>query len=268
MPTIRTQDGAVWGYGRTGRRGGKPVIVHHGLVGNGAFGPIWTELGETAGLEWIMIERPGYGETPPREMARLADWPAMIAPVLDALGVAGGFDVAGLSAGAPYAYACAAGMPARVGRVAILSGIPFIHAPGVLDAYPPEGRSAYRRYVYAAEADLRDEFRTFCRNAAVAERGEISSAQMAAALDAILAHDAAGPAREARLQARAWGFDRSAIKCHVDVWHFDGDDMIPFEAARRSADGMPNAVRHDVKGTAHVASDAMLKDMAEILAQP
>ena len=269
MPTITTEHGAVWGYGRAGPRGGKPVIVHHGLVGDGAFGPIWGELGEAAGLEWIMIERPGYGQTPPREMAQLADWPAMIAPVLDALGVAGRFDVAGMSAGAPYAYACAAGMADRVGRAAILSGVPFIHAPGILDAYPPDGRAAYARYAQAPEADLREEFRAFCQSAVaeLAAKGEIAGERMAGPLEAILAHDAAGPAREARLQARPWGFAPSAVRRPVHIWHFEGDEMVPFEAARRSADGLPDATRHDVKGNAHMASDAMLKDMASLLAQ-
>ncbi len=53
MPTIETKDGMVWGYGGAGRKGGKPVSVHHGLVGDGTFGAIWDELGNSAGINWI-----------------------------------------------------------------------------------------------------------------------------------------------------------------------------------------------------------------------
>ena len=268
MPVIETSDGTVWGYGRVGLKVGKPVIVHHGLVGDGTFGAIWDELGKSAGVDWIMIERPGYGGTLPMEMVSISDWPAMIEPVLDVLGITGAFDVVGTSAGAPYAYACAARMPDRVGRVAVMSGVPFLHVPGVLDAYPPDGRAAYARYVSASETELRDEFRAFCQNAVaqVSAAGEIADDRMTSALDAILSKDAAGPAREARLQAIDWGFGPEAITCPVHIWHFEGDTMVPFEAVRRSAEHLQQITRHFVKGDAHIASEAMLKEMTAILA--
>ncbi len=265
---LKLPDGTTWGYGRAGRSGGRPVLVHHGLIGDAGFSPIWDELGGVAGIEWIMLERPGYGETPPMAMNALAEWPTMIAPVLTALGVTGQFDAVGMSAGACYAYACAAGMPERVGRVAILSGVPFLHAPGVLDAYPPDGRAAYARYVGASEADLCAEFRAFCENAVaqLSESGEIQGDRMAHSLRAVLNHDAAGPAREARLQAMDWGFGPSDVNCLVHLWHFEGDAMVPFEAARRVADGLPHVARHFIKGAGHMATDAVLKDMAVVLA--
>lgn len=259
----------TWGYGRSGQSGGYPVIVHHGLIGDAALGPIWAELGRAHGVEWIVIERPGYGATPPTEMDRLSDWPVMIAPVLDRLALTGRFAAIGISAGAPYAYACAAGMPDRVSHLAILSGVPFLHAPGVLDAYPSDGRGAYEWYRTASDADLRDEFRAFCRNAVerVIESGEVDSDRMREPLDAVLRHDAAGPAREARLQARDWGFGPAEITCPVDIWHFEGDEMVPFEAARRSAMHQPKAATHFIAGAGHIPTEEMLSEMAAVLAR-
>ena len=75
MATLSLADGTVWGHGRSGRAGGRLVLVHHGLVGDASFGPIWNETGEAYGLEWLMIERPGYGATPAMEMTSLTDWP-------------------------------------------------------------------------------------------------------------------------------------------------------------------------------------------------
>ena len=262
-------DGTLWGYGRAGRPGGRSVLVHHGLIGDATFGPIWDELGKAAGIEWIMLERPGYGTTPPMAMHALAEWPGMIGPVLTALGVTGQFDVVGMSAGAPCAYACAAGMRERVGRVAILSGVPFVRVSGVLDAYPPDGKAAYARYVEASEAELRGEFRIFCENAVrqLSESGEIQGDRMTEALNSVLAHDAAGPAREARLQARDWGFGPSDVTCPVHIWHFEGDTMVPLEAARRSAENLTQVTRHFIEGDGHIATEAMLKEMTAVLTQ-
>ena len=267
MATLSLADGTVWGYGRAGRAGGRPVLIHHGLVGDGRFGPVWNDLGEAYGLDWVMIERPGYGATPAMEMTALADWAGMIAPVLDALGVTGELDTVGMSAGAPYAYACAAFMPDRVRSVSILSGVPFIHVPGVLDAYPAEGQAAYARYATASEAELRAEFRAFCQQAVVQviEAGEVDGERMRLALESVLTQDAAGPAREARLQARDWGFGPSDVTCPVHVWHFTGDEMVPFEAARRSVEALHRAHTHYIEATAHMADEAMLEALGRVL---
>ncbi|MEM8587252.1 MAG: alpha/beta hydrolase [Pseudomonadota bacterium] len=264
MAWIQLPDRSVWGYGRFGRRGGKPVLVHHGLIGDANLGPAWAPLGEALGLEWIVVARPGYGRTSPRRMDRVADWPGLIEPVLHALGINRRFDTVGISAGAPYAYALAAGMPERIGRICILSGVPFIGAAGVLAAYPEDGQAAYGRYASSDESAMRAEFRAFCEG--IAARLS-DNEQLSAALAPILANDAAGPAREARLQARGWGFGREAVSCPVDLWHSEADDMVPYAAARLSAEGLPNAVWHVQAEPSHLASERTLADMARILAR-
>ena len=264
MPTVEAEDGQIWGYGRFGRRHGQPILLHHGLIADAKLAPIWDRLGEENGFEWIVIERPGYGKTPPVMMTRVADWPTLIAPLLDVLGISGRFSAVGLSAGAPYAYALAAAMPERVARVCVLSGVPFLGADGVLAAYPGHSQAAYACYAVADETALRAEFRVFCESIA-AEIGE--DHDIASALAAIFAHDTAGPAREARLQATDWGFDRGAIRCPVDIWHSQADDMVPFAAARLSADGLLNAGWHIQAAPSHFPSEATLKEMTRTLAR-
>ena len=151
MAWIQMPGRSVWGYGRFGRLGGKPVFVHHGLIGDASLGLAWAPLGQALGLAWIVVARPGYGRTPPRRMDRVADWPGLIEPVLRALGISGRFDAVGISSGAPYAYALTAGMLERVGRICILSGVPFIGAPDVLAAYPAQAQAAYARYASSDE---------------------------------------------------------------------------------------------------------------------
>ena len=68
--TLTLPDGAVWGYGRAGRSGGRSVLVHHGLIGDAGFGPIRDEPGKSAGIEWIMLDRHTKDQAPARACAR------------------------------------------------------------------------------------------------------------------------------------------------------------------------------------------------------
>lgn len=263
MTTITTPDGHIWGYSRCGLAGGRPVLVHHGLIGDATLDPAWVALGEKAGVEWFVIERPGYGETPPADMARVADWPVMIAPVLQVLGIEGAFDTVGISAGAPYACALAAAWPGRVRRVGILSGVPFLHAPGVLAAYSDAARTAYAGYASQSDAELRQAFSIYCRDIV---RSIGDQKDLTQPLAAILAHDAAGPAREAKLQAIDWGFDRADIRCPIHLWHSEADEMVPFEAAQVSAQGLPDPVLHIQQAPSHFASLESVEEMLRLLA--
>ncbi|MEM9488660.1 MAG: alpha/beta hydrolase [Myxococcota bacterium] len=238
------------------------MLVHHGLVGGATLGAPWPELGEKNGLEWIAIERPGYGATPPMEMVRISDWCDLITPVLDALGITGSFAAVGLSAGGPYAYALAAGLPERVHRVAVVSGVPFLAAPGILEAYSAEARAAYARYAVGDDAALRDEFRAFCTAMAEKFRDDYDSS---AVLSAILSYDAAGPAREARLQAKDWGFSQNAVTCPVDIWHSTADELVPFPAVQLSAQGLSDATLHEQVEASHFPSETSLRQMAQLL---
>src|ERR1700730_15977252 len=56
------------------------------------------------------------------DMSSIAHWPQMVEQVADLLDL-DDFAVAGLSAGGPYALACAAAMPHRVRAVATLAGM-------------------------------------------------------------------------------------------------------------------------------------------------
>lgn len=50
------------------------------------------------------------------------------------------------------------------------------------------------------------------------------------------------------------------------IWHFKGDTMVPFEAARRSAEQLTQVTRLFIKGNGHIATNVMLEDMTAVLA--
>ena len=217
-----------------------------------------------AGIRWIMLERPGYGETPPVSMDAIGDWSDLLPPLLEVLQVER-FSVVGLSAGAPYAYACAAAQPVEVEQVLIFSGIPFLHAPGVMDNYAETSRAAYDRYANASAQELRAEFSTFCEQTKADARGTDEETSITRSVHGILAHGAAGPAREARLQALSWGFAPADIVCPVHLWHFAQDPTIPFAAAKASAQQLPQGHMHILERAERMPSAETLKAMTTLL---
>lgn len=257
--TLTMADGFRWGYGRWGRRGGRPVLLHHGLIADRNLDPDWVEQADRAGIEAFVVERPGYGATPPLQMDRITDWPRLVAPLLTSLGLHGPIDVVGVSAGAPYALALAAGLPDRVRLACILSGVPFVNASEVISRYPEDKQATYAAFATLSDADLRSQMTALCQSLT-------GDADASEALTAILGHDCAGPAREARLQAVDWGFTRDDVRCPVHIWHSRGDDMVPFEAAEQSAAGLSKAVFHIQDAPSHQASETTLKELLAVLA--
>ena len=265
MPNLTTPDGQAWGYGLEGKDGGPLAIMHHGLMGDRRINDAWCRLIDEAGFRFLSIERPGYGETPPRSMRQIADWPQLIAPLLETIGVPERFDAVGVSAGAPYAYALAAAFPQRVRRIAILSGVPFINVPEVLGCYERAHQETYASYAVQSDEELRRTYTAWCLELQSRPRDELGIAD---ALTAILSYGCAGPAREAKLQAIDWGFTHASVRCPVHIWHSRGDDVVPFAAAERSARSMSNAKFHIQQVSSHFSSLETVQEMLTELRHP
>ncbi len=125
-PGVQVDDVLVDGVTvRVGRYGtGRPVLVLHGSGGGWDQGVDWARRRlapeGSAGFDVISPSRFGYpGSTLP-EGAEVADQAAVMAGLLDALGLQG-VDVVGLSAGCVAAAQLAADHPARVRRLVLES---------------------------------------------------------------------------------------------------------------------------------------------------
>src|SRR5690606_7341419 len=75
----------------------------------------------SVGARVITPDRPGYGLSDYLPGRRLVDFPDDVAQLADALGLER-FAVFGVSAGGPYAAACAWKLPQRVTGAAVVSG--------------------------------------------------------------------------------------------------------------------------------------------------
>ncbi|GAB3901332.1 hypothetical protein GCM10027612_64540 [Microbispora bryophytorum subsp. camponoti] len=105
--------------------GGRPVFLLHGTPGS-RIGPLPREgLLYRLGVRLITYDRPGYGGSDRHEGRSVGDVAADVAAIADHLGL-DRFAVVGRSGGGPHALACAALIPHRVTRAAVLVGL----APG------------------------------------------------------------------------------------------------------------------------------------------
>jgi pimeloyl-ACP methyl ester carboxylesterase len=156
-------DGRAIGIRETGDAGGWPLLLFPGTPGS-RLTPLADLSAGALGARVVVLERPGFGVSTPQPDRRIADWPADVAHVADALGI-GSFAVAGMSGAGPYLAATAIALPERVRAVGMLGVVAPLDAPGVRDGMTCAGgsctafflglRSACRSFDCSARAAYR-----------------------------------------------------------------------------------------------------------------
>jgi pimeloyl-ACP methyl ester carboxylesterase len=271
-------DGSAIAVEVAGPHGGRPVLFCHGLadarLSVQLFGPAARELG----LRLVAPDRPGIGRTDPRALRRLADWAEDAALVLDAA-AARPAALLGISAGGPFAAACAARLP---GRVRSLTLIAPLGAPG----WPTRGMAPGQRLALQAARRApafggwflgrlavlaRRSPRLFLRLAtselpgidrrALARPG-LREAFLAGYRDAFR-QGSRGVAQDLRVLMRPWGFELGSITVPASIHHGTADTTVPPRHARLFAAAIPGAQLQLHPGHGHFS---ILADARQILA--
>lgn len=246
LPTtheVTTGDGRVLRYCLYGPADGFPVLSHSGSPGSRWKWPRLAGAMGRSGLRHLVYDRPGYGGSTRRPGRRVADAAGDAAALAEAQGWER-FGVFGGSGGGPHALACAALLPGRVTRCAVLSGV-RPRAGGSSAKGPSSERPSSERPSSdpAGGADLR-------------RRLAGTAAGILAAIDAggpEVPWEPGPPVRDdpdamARIRAtfvdsmdgwvddslafgRDWGFSPAAIGVPVGVWRGTSDPSVPAEHA-------------------------------------
>jgi pimeloyl-ACP methyl ester carboxylesterase len=139
--TIDLKDGRRLGFDEYGVPDGRPLFYFHGTPSCRVEWRLWCAdpLLERHRIRLIAPDRPGMGLSAPRPGRRFGDWPADVAELADALGIAR-FAVLGASGGGPHAAACALRIPERLTAVGISSGPCSFEVPGVTSGIHPSVR--------------------------------------------------------------------------------------------------------------------------------
>jgi pimeloyl-ACP methyl ester carboxylesterase len=242
-----------------GRPTGVPVFHFHGSGSSRLEALLVADAAEKAGVRLIALDRPGIGESDPCHRDRLLDWPEKVVEIADALKIRK-FAVVGMSAGGPYALACAAGIPDRLTACGLICAV----APPelVLRAGP-----AWMRLLWASARRFPTTFGAFLRAAvpdppqsmAAAEKRIRWWTRWMAPADRIVLKDrgtfvglarafaestrqgAEAARREAIHEILCWGFAIENISFeNIFLWHGEQDRLTPAAASRLLADALPH----------------------------
>jgi pimeloyl-ACP methyl ester carboxylesterase len=277
---VRLADGRRVAVEVSGSPVGHPVFLMHGTPGSRVAPLPRSMVLHGLGVRLITFDRPGYGFSDRLESRLVADVAPDVEAIADALEV-DQFAVLGRSGGGPHALACAALLPNRVTRAAILVSLAPWTADG-LDWFAGMSDSNVREYTSAATAP---EVLTaaLMRTAAQIRVNPNSHVSMLgpelpqsdrrvvadASLRALLAQNFAEALRDSAdgwiddslAFCSPWGFDPADIRVPVLVWHGQDDVFSPVAHSRWLADHIPNASMLIQPGAAHFAAIEVMPDV-------
>ncbi len=267
--TLTLRDGRRLGFLEVGPST-CPVVFHfHGHGSSRLEALMLEEAAHRTGLRVIALDRPGIGRSDPHDGDRLLDWPSDVAKAADLLGIAR-FAVQGMSAGGPYALACAHAMPERVSAVSLVSAVP---APEIARRSGPFGRRALWWIAWRFPNYLRRRLQEFRPDgvpdaAMVSGRMQMLSRwlggedmrlmQIPEMVDVLARtmmetqrQGGAGNRSEIERLVKPWGFDVRSIRLPVFLWHGDEDRMMRVEPLRLMAKRLPNCRATFFPGEGH-----------------
>ena len=264
-----------------GEAGATPVLLCHGLA-DSRLSARWFGTAATGlGLRVIAPDRPGIGGTDPRPLVRLADWTEDARMVLDALGV-GKAAVVGVSAGGPFAAACAARLEGRVRSLTLVSplGLPgwptFAMAAGerfglaVAQRSPVFGGWALGRLAALARRSPGIFLRLTATSLPPADvRALNQPALRESFLDSYVEafrQGSWGTAQDLRVLTRPWGFDLGSIAVPTLIRHGDADMTVPLQHARLYAERIPGALLRIESGHGHFSILGLAREILAPLA--
>lgn len=270
--TVRLADGRDLCYADLGLAEGRPVLFFHGglqcrLVTNPD-----PQVARDAGLRLIAVDRPGFGRSDFKPGRRLIDWAQDVNELADALQL-NELTIVGWSAGGPHALACACGLPGRVIRAVVVSGAGNLEEPGAIrQIRAPTIRrttwlarrasplnwmaiSALGRRARRDPAALVPRLFAGARTAPPSDREVVARPEVRRHLEEGLREafhaGARGPAWDARLISRPWGFDVGEISSTVLLFHGTEDDVAPVGMARELERALPDAELRTFPGAGH-----------------
>jgi pimeloyl-ACP methyl ester carboxylesterase len=246
--TLQLADGRTLGFAEYGPPEGDPILYFHGNPGSRLELTLFDDL-ESAlhrhNLRIFAIDRPGIGLSDFQPRRRFVDWPADVAEFADKVLKLERFNLMTYSAGGPFGAVCALKIPDRLEKVTLISSPCPFNQPGALEGVgpafywksakihpwltglilrmaagstklPPFEQAGMARVDYDLIAHLDNFYPRF----------------MAATFKESSRRSTRGPAYEASLYVKDWGFSVNDIRKKVDLWHGSLDLNAPLHHLR------------------------------------
>jgi pimeloyl-ACP methyl ester carboxylesterase len=279
--TITLRDGRTFAFTEHGDLSGKPVLFIHGNPGSRNMRHPDETIAQSLNARIITPDRPGYGLSDFQPGRSYLDYPEDISQLMDALKIEK-FAVLGVSAGGPYAAACAYKLPNRITRTAIVSSAAPINRENAYENLQPSMKTAFNlvktlpgwlsHFILWLQTrkQQRDPEKSLDERAAMLSaadkatlaRPEYRSQVLAYRTEAVR-QGVRGMLREMQLLVSPWGFPLEDIRGDVSVWHWEDDLLVPVQMGRYLALCIPNVEAHFLPGGGHYS---LFEHWREILA--
>lgn len=253
----------------SGAAHGSPVFLLHGTPGSSSGPRPRPSMLYRQGIRLISYDRPGYGGSTRQPERSVVDAAVDVRAIADRLRL-DRFAVVGRSGGGPHALACAAVMPHRVARAAVLVGLAPRDATG-LDWFEGMAEANARKHVTADRgADQMHEVRALAAQTADDPESLLEElrAQMSGpdlrfiqnvVFQRLLAKSYADALRlgpygwvdDVLAFRREWGFALDTIVSPVRLWHGAHDTFSPASHSRWLAQRIPHSEVHVQHDAAH-----------------
>jgi pimeloyl-ACP methyl ester carboxylesterase len=244
--TVSVRDGRVVGFAEWGDPDGRPVVTFHGGPGSRLLALGCEEAAERLGLRLVCLERPGFGLSDFAPDRTLIGWTDDVADAIRGLELDRPA-VVGVSAGSPYALACAACLPLVVSRVGVIGGL----APAQFRAEDPftdlvsrdrqAAEAAARRHFEAMAADIEASVADMSARAgpdqAIYSRADVQERFRQTRREAFRG-GIDGAVLDLMLLHEPWGFELHDIAVPTRWWHGSLDAVSPVEAVRAATAGI------------------------------
>lgn len=263
-------DGRTLACLEAGARTGAPVIYLHGFPGSRLEARLAAGAAERLHVRLIAPDRPGIGQSTFQPVRTMSSWGSDVLRLADYFALER-FAVLGMSGGGPYALACAAHMPERVRRVALVGGLgPTTRSDLVA------GMAATHRVGLAAGARapqlarvaidllarvLRGRPERFLAHmlarSSPADRDVLADVRyrrmMLDSTVEALRQGGKSVGYELALLARAWDIRFEDVRTPVAIWQGLADTIVPPRMARVLADSLAQGELHLVRDEGHLS---------------
>jgi pimeloyl-ACP methyl ester carboxylesterase len=269
---VHLSDGRTLRVLEDGDPHGRPVFYFHGTPGSRLLFEKSVQHAKAHGIRLIGHDRPGYGGSTPKPGRRIVDEAADVAAIADALGL-DRFAVLGHSGGGPPTLACAAALPKRLVAAASLASPAPYPAEG-MDWLAGMGELNVADFTLMMSDQPAWEAKTAEDNAmmmnATPEQmraymssliSDVDSAALTEELAGFLLRQfregiksgIAGPRDDTLAQVKPWGFELSAIRVPLQLWHGKLDQFVPFSHGQWLAAHLPRAEIHLEPKDGHIS---------------
>ena len=264
---FKLPDGRHLGYAKYGDPDGRPVLFFHGIPGSRLQRHPDLQMFQDLSICVYALDRPGTGLSSRQPRRTLLDWAEDVRAFCDGMGI-GRFACLGISAGGPYALACAYRLPERVSCAALVSSLPPLQRSELFAMQAPKMRLMFRLaerapvLMQAAAALLYRRYRRHFRQAFEKLAAELPESDKKLLdqpeIAAMFINDVGqafrqggrGVVMDMNVLCKPWGFSPAEVIVPIHIWHGTSDTVAPYQAVHAFAE-FPNGQTHWIDGAGH-----------------